>query len=128
MVFYAMPCASVLILELYRHNRQPASTGMFHRSKLIQDISLLTSYCDSLAISGQSNYQICKQAHTIFSRCLDQILNQTVVSYPGLESESGVAAVQEPFSFDFTDIGLAELYPYDPEWSTWLESFDVYGT
>lgn len=36
--------------------------------------------------------------------------------------------VQEAFSFAWTDFGLTELYPQDPDWSTWLESFDLYGT
>jgi len=123
-----MPCASVLILELFRQNRQPHRPATLNRSTLVQDISVLISCCDSLAISGQSNYQICKQAQTVFSRCLDQILNQTAVSSPGLTSEPGGPEVQEPFSLDLTDFGLTELYPQDPEWSMWLESFDLYQT
>ncbi|KAJ5833515.1 hypothetical protein N7474_001826 [Penicillium riverlandense] len=128
MVFYALPCASVLILELFRQNRQPHRSATLNRSTLIQDISVLISCCDSLAISGQSNYQICKQAQTVFSRCLDQILNPTAVSSQGLTSEPGGPAVQEPFSLGSMDFGLTELYPQDPEWSTWLESFDLYET
>jgi hypothetical protein len=90
---------------------------------------VLISCCDSLAISGQSNYQICKQAQSVFSRCLDQILNPIPISSPGLiASEPGGLEAQEPFSLGLTDFGLTDLYPQDPEWSTWLESFDVYET
>jgi len=89
---------------------------------------VLISCCESLAVAGQSNYQICKQAQTVFSRCLDQILNQTVFPSPSLMSTPGGLEVQEPFSLGLTDFGLTELYPQDPEWSTWLESFDLYGT
>ncbi|PMD45629.1 hypothetical protein L207DRAFT_482070 [Hyaloscypha variabilis F] len=128
MAFYTMPCASVLILELFRQNRQPHQSAALNRSTLVQDISVLISCCESLAVAGQSNYQICKQAQTVFSRCLDQILNQTVFPSPGLMSTPGGLEVQEPFSLGLTDFGLTELYPQDPEWSTWLESFDLYGT
>ncbi|KAJ5619234.1 hypothetical protein N7510_003218 [Penicillium lagena] len=128
MVVYAMPCASVLVLELFRQNRQPRQSATLNRSTLIQDISVLISCCDSLAISGQSNYQICKQAQTVFSRCLDQILNPNAASSHGLMNEPGKPEVQEPFSLGSMDFGLTELYPQDPEWSSWLESFDLYET
>ncbi|OKL60711.1 hypothetical protein UA08_03987 [Talaromyces atroroseus] len=110
-------------------NRQPNRSATLNRSTLIQDISVLISCCDSLAISGQSNYQICKQAQTVFSRCLDQILNPSAVSSHRLTSEpGGPEEVQEPFSLGSMDFGLTDLYPQDPEWSTWLESFDLYQT
>lgn len=128
MVFYAIPCASVLILELFRQNREPHRSVRFDRSGLIQDVSVLISCCDSLAVCGQCNYQICKQAQSVFSRCLDQILNPAVVSSHDLTSEPGRPGVQEHFSLGSMDFGLAELYPQDPEWSTWLESFDLYET
>lgn len=87
---------------------------------------MLISCCDSLAVSGQSNYQMCKQAQAVFSRGLDQLLNPTAVSSHGLMSEPGGADVQETFSLGSMDFGLTELYPQDPEWSSWLESFDLY--
>ncbi|KAJ5993976.1 hypothetical protein N7451_009700 [Penicillium sp. IBT 35674x] len=126
MVFYAMPCASILILELFRQNRQRCPSVALSRSTLIQDISVLISCCDSLAISGQSNYQICKQAQAVFSRCLDQILDPTELYSHGLMGQAGKEEAQEPFSLGSMDFGLAELYPQNPEWSTWLESFDTY--
>ncbi|KAJ5651252.1 uncharacterized protein N7484_004975 [Penicillium longicatenatum] len=127
MVFYAMPCASMLILELFRQNRQSQRTMALNRSTLIQDISVLISCCDSLAISGQSNYQICKQAQAVFSRCLDQILNPVELLSHGFTSQAERQEAREPFSLGPMDLGLTELYPQNLEWSAWLESFDLYG-
>lgn len=126
MVFYAMPCASILILELFRQNRQCCRSTALNRSTLVQDISVLISCCDSLAVSGQSNYQICKQAQAVFSRCLDQILNPYELCSHGLMKQAEREETQEPFSLGSMDFGLTELYPQNPEWSTWLESFDTY--
>ncbi|KAJ6090564.1 hypothetical protein N7486_009379 [Penicillium sp. IBT 16267x] len=123
MVFYAMPCASILILELFRQNRQSHRSAALNRSTLIQEISVLISCCDSLAISGQSNYQICKQAQAVFSRCLDQILNPAELCSHGSTSQAGRKEAEE-FSFCSMDFGLTDLYPQNSEWSDWLESFD----
>ena len=87
---------------------------------------MLISCCDSLAISGQSNYQICKQAQEVFSRCLDQILNQSELCSHGLMRQTGREETQEPYSLCPMEFGLTELYPQNPEWSAWLESFDSY--
>ena len=89
---------------------------------------MLISCCDSLAVSGQSNYQVCKQAQKIFSRCLDQVLNPPTAPSHGLTSGSGGPEVQEHSSLGSMDFGLTDLYPEDPGWSTWLESFDLYET
>lgn len=126
MVLYAMPCASILILELFRQNRQYDQSTTLNRSTVIRDISVLISCCDSLAISGQSNYQICKQAQEVFSRCLDQILTPPKLCSHGLVRQAGGEETQEPFSLCSTEFGLTELYPQNPEWSAWLESFDSY--
>ena len=127
MVFFAMPCASVLILELFRQNRQNHQPPTLNRSALIQDISVLISCCDTLAIPGQSNYAICKQAQTIFSRCLDQILNQPSIPIhnDGTNSVAGDPSQLDAFPLGAVDFGLIDVYPQDPEWATWLESFDL---
>ncbi|KAJ5287250.1 hypothetical protein N7478_002936 [Penicillium angulare] len=134
MVFYAMPCACILILELFRQSRQDpssASLNTLNRSTIIQDISVLISCCDSVAIFGQSNYQMCKQAQTVFKRCLDRILDPAALpsSSHGLICETGTE-VQDPqvISLGSVDFGLTDLYPNDPDWSVWLESFDLYET
>lgn len=123
---FAQCHASVLILELFRQNRQPRRSATLHRSILVQDISVLISCCNSIAIYGQSNYQICKQAQMVFSRCLDHILNQITSSSPHLASESRVPEVEEHFSLGSTDFGLTDLYPLDPECSVWPESSVMY--
>jgi hypothetical protein len=124
MVYFTMPCASVLILELFRQHRQPHLPATLDRSTLVQDISVLISCCDSLAVFGQSNYRICKQAQAIFSRCLDQILNPPTLP----PRDVGALDVQVPFALGSMDFGLPDLYPLDPDWSTWLESFDAFET
>ncbi|KAJ5087762.1 hypothetical protein N7456_011378 [Penicillium angulare] len=131
MVFYAMPCACILILELFRQSRQGPSAAVLNRSTIIQDISVLISCCDSVAIFGQSNYQMCKQAQAVFKRCLDQILDPAALpsNSHDLICESGTE-VQDPqaISLGSVDFGLTDLYPNDPDWSVWLESFDLYET
>lgn len=130
MVFYAMPCASVLMLELFRQTTsQPHLPTILNRSTLIQAISQLISCCDSLAIAGQSNYQICKQAQTAFSRGLDQILNSNDAFFHGFATSPGADHLpQQHFSLQSVDFGLTDFHPQDPEWSMWLESFDLYET
>ncbi|WPH02715.1 Hypothetical protein R9X50_00558300 [Acrodontium crateriforme] len=125
LVFYAMPCASILALELFRHDRQLGQSPKLDRSAAIQDISLLISCCESLAKTGQSNNQIYKQAQRTFVQCLDQILNRSA----GLPGSSGHQIrgthSEGPLSWDPLDHCLAELYPEDPEWSAWLETFSM---
>lgn len=75
LVYYAMPCASVLILELLRQVEQPQQNITISRSTLIQDLSVLISCCDWLTEPDQQNYSLCKRAQSIFSRSLDRILN-----------------------------------------------------
>ncbi|RAL06829.1 uncharacterized protein BO97DRAFT_438886 [Aspergillus homomorphus CBS 101889] len=129
MVFYAMPCASVLILELYRQSGKPNQPATLDNSDIIQDIGALISCCDLLVISGQSNYQICKQAQMVFSQCLDQILNTPADASQGSGGHISEPEVQEPsYSLGLMDFGLTELYPQDPEWSTWLEYFELQET
>jgi len=77
LVYHAMPCASVLILELLRQTEQPQPQQRItiSRSTLIQDLSVLISCCDWLTEPDQQNYSLCKRAQSIFSRSLDRILN-----------------------------------------------------
>ncbi|KAJ5246293.1 hypothetical protein N7468_001276 [Penicillium chermesinum] len=131
LVFYAMPCASVLIIELMRHKRHPEEQPITNRSGIIQDISVLISCCDSLTETGQSNYQICKQAQSIFSRSLDSILNHSELSqasaghpsmnhheYPEQSRQERMSSVSsEP----------PNVVIQDPEWTAWLDSIGLQG-
>ncbi|KAJ5641720.1 hypothetical protein N7490_005720 [Penicillium lividum] len=121
LVFYAMPCASVLVLELLRQNQHPTEQLSINRSGIIQDISILISCCDSLTESGQSNYQICKQAQSIFSKSLDSILNQTTPNQRDIE-ELTVHHEQTGY-ISPGDSNVAQ----DPEWMAWLDSLGLQG-
>jgi hypothetical protein len=132
LVFYAVPCASVLILELLRENQHPEERLPINRSGLIQDISVLISCCDSLTESGQSNYQICKQAQSIFSRSLDSILNQ---DEPTQQNKSGQLTMHlhehsdqdHHGRADSTSAGAPNAVVQDHEWMSWLDSVGLQG-
>ncbi|KAJ5318304.1 hypothetical protein N7476_004724 [Penicillium atrosanguineum] len=125
--FYAMPCASVLIMELLRQSGQLQQSPTLNRSTAIQNISILISYCDSLVVSGQSNYRLCKQAQTTFSRCLDQILAGPTPSCQEPTSWPRRSEMQDLVSLGSMDFGIKDLYPQDPEWFAWLETFEMDG-
>lgn len=132
LVFYAMPCASVLILELLRQNQHPKERLAINQSGIIQDISVLISCCDSLTESGQSNYQICKQAQSIFSKSLDSILNQNEHTQ---RNKSGQLTVHPHDHSDQDCHGRADSMSaevpnavvQDPDWMSWLDSLGLQG-
>ena len=130
-----MSCASILILELLRQNQNPAERppAAINRSRIIQDISILISCCDSLTESGQSNYQICKQAQSIFSRSLDSILNHPEPGHvhksksgqhmvPTHENDQGQYDQENPVSSD-----VPSAIVQDSEWMSCLDSLGLQG-
>lgn len=123
-----MPCASVLVLELLRLNQHPAEQTSINRSGIIQDISVLISCCDSWTEPGQSNYQICKQAQSIFSKSLDSILNQT---QPIQRDKSEEMTVREQGDHQDPMGPMTPEAPnvvaQDPEWTAWLGSLGLQG-
>jgi hypothetical protein len=126
-VFHAMPCASVLILELMRQVDQPQQRIPISRSTLIQDLSVLISCCDWLTEPGQQNYSLCKRAQSIFSRSMDRILNAPMQpfvpptkEYPpedcGRDAEvRGPVALRQRVLVD------------EPEWKAWLEICNLHA-
>lgn len=126
-MFYAIPCASVLILELLRKNQHSAEQLTINRSGIIQDISILISCCDSWTESGQSNYQICKQAQSIFSKSLDSILNQAE-SIQRNKSEEPTAS-QNEHHHGFMDLSpeMSNVVAHDPDWMALLDSLGLQG-
>ena len=112
-----MPCASLLVLELLRQAQHPDEQFIPNRSGVIQDISVLISCCDTLAEMDMNNYQICKQAQSIFSRSLDYILNPTK---PFHRTGNGNMAVRQYEQMDAANLDLAMAQ--DSEWTAWLES------
>lgn len=128
-----MPCASVLILELLRQNQHPEDQLPINRSGIIQDISVLISCCDSLTESGQSNYQICKQAQSIFSKSLDSILNHTEPTQRNNPGARELTVYQhedvdqdrhERMNSIPTELNAVAQ---DPEWMAWLDSLGLQG-
>ncbi|KAK5163384.1 uncharacterized protein LTR77_010757 [Saxophila tyrrhenica] len=125
LVFFAMPCASVLVLELLWQAQHPGELHIHNRSGIIQDISVLISCCESLTEQGQNNYAICKQAQTIFSKSLDSILNQNSAAGASLgnhlqQSVSSQQQQQLAFEGDAFSTQLSE--DPIPDWTSWLES------
>ncbi|KAJ5737476.1 uncharacterized protein N7483_002601 [Penicillium malachiteum] len=132
LVFYAMPCASVLILELMRQTQHPEEKLVIRRSGVIQNISVLISCCDSLTESGQRNYQICKQAQSIFSRSLDSILNQSEPAQrnnhaqtTGCSHELNEQEIHRQESS--LGAGATNGVVQDAEWMSWLNSVGLQG-
>lgn len=80
-----------------------------------------------------SNYQVCKKAQEIFSKALDQVLNQP----SSLDNRSNKQQELHPtagnardidgtqLSLVDTDFGLSELFPQNSEFSSWLESINM---
>lgn len=137
-----MPCAGVLLLELFRQIRQPQSQAVLNRSTIIKDMTALILCCDWLTEIGQGNYQIIRQAQSIFSRGLDQLLdNPNLFDDPATRVAAANAAAtassgsgsgslnhhhhQHEPNAELTDADFAMLLPQDLEWSTWLESFGL---
>ncbi|KAL3417429.1 hypothetical protein PVAG01_11429 [Phlyctema vagabunda] len=129
LVFYAVPCASILVLELLRENKHPEERLPIKKSGIIQNLSVSIACCDSLTESGQSNYQICKQAQSIFSRSLDSILNQ---DEPTQNNNSGQLTMH-PHEHsidrraDSTNAEAHNAIVQDHEWMSWLDSVGLQG-
>lgn len=123
-----MPCASVLVLELLRQNQHPAEQLRINRSGIIQDISVLISCCDSWTEFGQSNYQICKQAQSIFSKSLDSILNHTQpIRRDKSEENTPREPENHPELMGLVSPEMSDVVAQDPEWMAWLESLGLQG-
>lgn len=127
MIYYAMPCASVLILELLRQTEQPQQPIAVSRSTLIQDLSVLISCCDWLTEPDQQNYGLCKRAQSIFSRSLDRILNPAPTQPMLLSTQRDLPiqsddnpAVAGPAPQDNQHMLIDE-----PEWMAWLETCNL---
>ena len=130
LVFYAMPCASVL-LELLRQAEQPLQqqhTTTISRSTLIQDLSVLISCCDWLTEPDQQNYSLCKRAQSIFSRSLDRILNGPTQQQPAMPPAQAELANHFENNADVpapaSQSNQAMLID-EPEWMAWLETCNL---
>ncbi|KAF3055355.1 hypothetical protein CFAM422_013166 [Trichoderma lentiforme] len=127
-VFYAMPCASVLILELFRlaNLPKPQPSVVLNRSTIIQDISVLISCCDWLTESGKGNYELCKQAQSIFSKALDQILNIEMPLTRPLPT-SPTVSINDALSAKLPEVQNLDTITQDLQWAAWLDTVDFQG-
>ncbi|KAL6828780.1 hypothetical protein J3E69DRAFT_329690 [Trichoderma sp. SZMC 28015] len=127
-VFYAMPCASVLILELFRLASlpKPQSSVALNRSTIIQDISVLISCCDWLTESGKGNYELCKQAQSIFSKALDQVLNNEMPLTHPLPT-SPTVSINDALSAKLPEVQNLDTITQDLQWAAWLDTVDFQG-
>jgi hypothetical protein len=110
-VFYGIPCASVLVLELLRQAQHPNEKPIANRGAIIQDISVLSSLCEFLTEPGQNNYQLCTQAKSIFSRSLDAILSNAAPEQPANHISGNGASSPSMNDLPF-------VYSQE-EWNTW---------
>ena len=128
LVFYAMPCASVLILELLRQTEQPQQHITISRSTLIQDLSVLISCCDWLTEPDQQNYSLCKRAQSIFSRSLDRILNGPPAVQPAIPPAQDELANHHGDNVDIpapASQNEMSMLIDEPEWMAWLETCNL---
>ncbi|QYS97855.1 Zn(2)-C6 fungal-type domain-containing protein [Trichoderma simmonsii] len=127
-VFYAMPCASVLILELFRLASlpKPQPSVALNRSTIIQDISVLISCCDWLTESGKGNYELCKQAQSIFSKALDQILNNEMPLTRPMPT-SPTVSINDALSAKLPEVQNLDTITQDLQWAAWLDTVDFQG-
>ncbi|KAL6885721.1 hypothetical protein GGI43DRAFT_426596 [Trichoderma evansii] len=127
-VFYAMPCVSVLILELFRIASlpKPQPSSALSRSTIIQDISVLISCCDWLTESGKSNYELCKQAQSVFSKSLDQILNHEMPLMRSIPN-SPTVNMHDALSAELPEAQNSETITQDLQWTAWLDTVDFQG-
>jgi hypothetical protein len=123
LVFFAMPCASVLVLELLRHAQNPEEQAIANRSSIIQDLSVLISCCESMTEPGQNNYTICKQAQSIFSKSLDSILNPTAPpSRAPVSEQQQTLPLQGGGGNAYGENGYLDMMQdFTPNWTTWLD-------
>lgn len=123
-VFYAMPSASVLLVELLRPRRQQVPFMSLKRATAIRNISSLVACCDWLTAAGESNFDLCKQAQSVFSKVLDSVLN--AVDEPATAEAPQQPAVprNDEASYGFLNDAPA-VFDLDPEWTAWLDSLGL---
>ncbi|EAW09788.1 putative C6 transcription factor [Aspergillus clavatus NRRL 1] len=75
-LYYGLPSASVLTLELLRQSQEVGPHSIvLPRAELIRNLSVFVSCLSWVARPGQGNYQTCKEVEKKLSHILDQILD-----------------------------------------------------
>ncbi|KAL6815195.1 hypothetical protein GGI42DRAFT_362623 [Trichoderma sp. SZMC 28013] len=94
-----------------------------NRSTIIQDISVLISCCDVLTESGAGNYELCRQAQLIFSKALDQILNNEMPLTRSLPVSPTANMYGAP-SAELPEAQSLDSITQDLQWAAWLDTID----
>jgi hypothetical protein len=116
-VYYAIPSASVLSIELLKLHQYPHRYhSTLPRAKAIRLLSIYL-LCLSAVGREEGNYTICQRMHKVVSRVLDEVLEPPPLGSSGssqtpglLMPEIDLAAVIEPND--------------DPEFMDWLQTVD----
>lgn len=79
-LLYGIPSASVLVSALQEQARTgQAFPPQIARSEIIRNLSVLISNLESVARPGDGNYALCKKAAKVFTRIIDNVLDQGLV-------------------------------------------------
>ncbi|RAL01769.1 putative C6 transcription factor [Aspergillus ibericus CBS 121593] len=99
LLYYGLPSASVLILELLHQNQgiRSYSTAL-PRAEIIRNLSVFVSCLSWVARPGHGNYHTCKEAESKLSHILDQVLDPQPI---------------EDFAFNDATSGLYSLLDWD---------------
>jgi hypothetical protein len=99
-VFYGLPAAAVLVLELIRQKRQPTDpVPGFSRAQVIQDLSVFVANLRWVHQPGDGNYPMADQAR----RSLQQILNDVLADPSPPTYATPISLLQPDMSNQFTD-------------------------
>jgi hypothetical protein len=75
-IFFGLPPAGVLAIELLQHKRHPASSETFFpKGRIIQDLSVFVSNLRWMYVQGDGNYQLADQARHSLQKILDTFLD-----------------------------------------------------
>ncbi|PWY80263.1 putative C6 transcription factor [Aspergillus sclerotioniger CBS 115572] len=99
LLYYGLPSASVLILELLHQNQGLRSyTTVLPRAEIIRNLSVFISCLSWVARPGHGNYHTCKEVERKLSHILDQVLDPQPI---------------EDFAFNDATSGLYSLLDWD---------------
>lgn len=105
-LYYGLPGASVLTLELLRQSREVGPHAIvLPRAELIRNLSVFLSCLSWVARPGHGNYKTCKEVEKKLSHILDQILDpqpvQAEVFHDASSSLYNVLDWYNPNTWDF---------------------------
>ncbi|KAF4156224.1 hypothetical protein CNMCM6936_008987 [Aspergillus lentulus] len=110
-LYYGLPSASVLTLELLRQSREVGPHAIvLPRAELIRNLSVFLSCLSWVARPGHGNYQTCKEVEKKLSHILDQILDpQPVQAEVFNDATSGLYNVLDWYNPDTWDFNFEYL-------------------